>query len=160
MAPAIENNFVRVPKITIGADSEGTIPQYIMHIVDVVSYSTRYICFFTTIHLLVLVNQVKFRIKKVRKKYTAVCMPSLDLPIAYFLMFFIFEASSSPLGNSSQTDVNLAPAKPTAQVVESALASGSEASGPPSAADWEAFHALDLRVGRIVGCEKHPDAER
>ena len=34
------------------------------------------------------------------------------------------------------------------------------ASGPPSAADLDAFHALDLRVGKILSCERHPDAER
>ena len=33
MAPALENKFVRVPKIATGADSEGTNPRYIARLV-------------------------------------------------------------------------------------------------------------------------------
>ena len=44
-------------------------------------------------------------------------------------------------------------------VAPSSVVAG-DANGPPSGSDWEAFNALDLRVGKIVGCEKHPDADR
>ncbi|GAX75950.1 hypothetical protein CEUSTIGMA_g3393.t1 [Chlamydomonas eustigma] len=50
------------------------------------------------------------------------------------------------------TSVNAA-ANTVAEVEDRAL------SAPPTKEELEAFQALDLRVGKIVSCEKHPDAD-
>jgi tRNA-binding EMAP/Myf-like protein len=43
---------------------------------------------------------------------------------------------------------------------EEGVASGGGDMGTPSQAEQDALRVLDFRVGRIVACEKHPEADR
>lgn len=55
-----------------------------------------------------------------------------------------------------------AAAAPAAAPAAAAAASSDAAAAPAAVPEvpLEAVHALDIRVGRIISCERHPDAER
>ena len=77
-------------------------------------------------------------------------------------------ATAAPAATAAKSVPQVAAAAATAATTPAAAAPPSTAaasppppaSGPPSPADLDAFHALDLRVGKILSCERHPDAER
>jgi hypothetical protein len=43
---------------------------------------------------------------------------------------------------------------------DEAAAAAADVSGPVTAEEAAALQALDVRVGRIISCERHPDADR
>jgi hypothetical protein len=82
------------------------------------------------------------------------------------------EDSNSTLSSSPAQAPGTAPYQPiekahattadgaAAVSTESQVGQGGLSSGPPTKEEIEVFQALDLRVGEIHSCEKHPDADR
>lgn len=66
--------------------------------------------------------------------------------------------------DAQPSDAADASATPSAAAAEAAAPKPTAAAhvdmgAPPTPSDLAAFHALDLRVGKIVSCEKHPEAD-
>ncbi len=65
-------------------------------------------------------------------------------------------AAAAPAASSSSPAASAAPAAAAAGAPAAPAAAAAGAAAPSR----EVVHALDIRVGRIVSCERHPDAER
>ncbi|PNH03465.1 Glutamyl-tRNA(Gln) amidotransferase subunit C, chloroplastic/mitochondrial [Tetrabaena socialis] len=73
------------------------------------------------------------------------------------------QAAPPSTGAATAAPTSTAAAAAAAPSAPAATPSGAPAAGggaAPASAPQEAVHALDIRVGRIVRCERHPDAER
>jgi hypothetical protein len=64
--------------------------------------------------------------------------------------------SSSTLSSSSEDEITSSSSSSSSSGVANAASQGSAISDQELAA----LQALDIRVGRIISCERHPDAER
>ena len=63
-------------------------------------------------------------------------------------------SSSSSMSSSSSSSMS------SVEGDVATSSSSSRVSGDISAEELAALHALDLRVGKIISCERHPDADR
>lgn len=71
--------------------------------------------------------------------------------------FRVPKTGTSDSGTAASSSKAAAPAP----AAPAAAAAAAHTEGAPAAGglDWDAVQALDIRVGRIVSCERHPDAD-
>lgn len=66
-------------------------------------------------------------------------------------MIVVAGVISAQVTDSTNSTATTAPAPSASTAAVAPAPASTSVSGPPAAVDWEAFHALDLRVGKIVG---------
>jgi hypothetical protein len=69
-------------------------------------------------------------------------------------------ASATSSMDSSAATASTASWSSSEEEAAAAADAGADVSGPISDDELAALQALDVRVGRIISCERHPDADR